>query len=496
MRRKTIKRLLFIGRLIPLLIAFCAIGTWAVWTFVPELVTRVDDKVIRMYVRDNSRLLNNALALLNKDRAAGIAALERVTGEFESYRRGDRLFTFAKQGLLALGRAHARNQDYKAAAAVLERTLRIDDKDLHARADYLSYQSKIPASRAAAIAGLRKWHGQFPVFPRFAEQLATLLAEDGAIGAAWTVQNATFERLRSNSWRLGWERAVPQKKHRAMSVHIIPRLADGKLRLTFEAEPAATQFEIRVPAFSYLEFREFVMTGERLDGRSWPISAEFKGTTLEDGVRRITSASASIWVFDLQGMRQRFELAAGEPITVHIETDVTALPSPQMSWFAFKHRDKLAALANERRDAAMAAQVRAWAASALSNESMQLYWHSKDNTFARERSIVTRIGGGIRGDRQVFSHRFEVGQALASVRFDMPPRQGAKWRLTRILVETKAQPIELVSPKPTTRVDLDEEPGDAKAPVWYVVNGADPYLVYPLAKEVHATHVTIEGEIR
>jgi hypothetical protein len=490
-RRSTANRLLNLGRLVPLLVALCAVGTYCVWKFAPDVVTDLDKAIVARYVDEYEQRLETARAALQRDRAAGIVDLRKLLVDLAHHRKGDRLVGIAKQAARALSEAHAASGELEAAIAVLALFLRIDAKDLEVRADLFACEVRVPAKRSMAIARLREWHDRFPGSPLFAGLLARVLVEDGDHHGAWQVHRASFVRGQSNYWTVEWPRLDDTFDEDPVG-GLVPRLDDGRLRLVFEIEPRAAWCRIRVPRFCFLEFRDLELQFERPNGVAQPASGiRFDGIHEENGVHRVVADAASIHIADLPATRQRLGFGAHEPTTIRLAARVAFLPSRSTARFAFRHRERLLAIAAERGDSSMAATVLDWASRAIADEPLALFWSAGDAGFDPPNRVARPLGGSATRQGREFRCSFPVVAEIRSLRVDLPGILGLRWRLTRVSVANGDQAVEVAS-VPARAVDLRADTGNP----WHVVTGPDPYLVFRLPTAVRAERVTIEGEVR
>jgi hypothetical protein len=498
-RRTTVKRLLTLGRLVPLLIALCAGGTYWLWNYRPELVSEFDNYLVKRYVRFHTKRLDRAEAIFWEDHEQGIEKLESFLAGLSSYRKGDRLANVAKKALLFLARAHARADNFQSAVAVLERYMKIDNKDLGVRAELLSYAIRLPESRPMAIVSMGKWNARFPESPIFSEPLAQLLAEEGALGDAWEVHQKSFHHARTNYWFMKWRRTGKEKTHPGMFANLVPRLDGDRLRLTFELEHQATRCKLVLPMFCYVEFRDLEVRLGRIGGSSWKApKIEFGGFLHEDGAYRMITPDASIRIDELLAARKQFGFGPHEPALIHFEARVDFIPSLGMAFFAFHYREKLLALAAERNDPAMATTVHKWANYALRDDPVTLYWRSSKEEFGRARRLHGLVGGEAKGASREFTCEFTVDGTARYVRFDFPPRLGSSWQINSLAVETDGPSIDLAGTPPDQLIGLklDSRKRAAGELPWYVVTGIDPYIVFKLSGETSVKRVTVTGEVR
>lgn len=490
MRPTTARRLINLGRLLPLLLSICAVATYFVWTFAPHWVAWVDRGILKTYVGHSLEGLEDATRLLATDHQGGARELHALIEDLSEYRKGDRRADVAKQALVRLAGAHAAKGEYQKAASVLEKFLGIDEKDLNTRSRLYSYMAKVPARRAEAITALREWHQRFPGNYKFSEPLADLLAEDGQVGEGWQVHLTQFHRSQINVWTLKW--AQGYHDHRSMIAWLVPRAIQGGTALTFQLPVLTTSFELRLPIHSYARFEQLKLSCEWDGGEiEVPWTADMlDGISEADGVYYIFSSHPKIKVGELAAARAQLKLGPHQRLTIHLTTKGTLVPSPAMAMYARRHRVQLASRATEHDDQGTVQLVAQAVRDALLYDFATFYWHAKGQGFHGSRRVAARFKVLESDQRTTFSVDFPVESTARRIRFDPPFLPTFTWQITAIELRTDGQSIQVDIDKPIALVDMKKVEGG------YALLADDPYLVYELPKEIKFTSVRVTGSIR
>lgn len=494
MRQTTARRLQNLGRLVPLGISIAALATYLVWIHAPDQVRWADSRVIRSYVRSTFGRQVAGDRLLATDHQAGVQKLQELIEDLSGYRKGDRLTTIAKAAVLRLSSAHAAQNNYLAAADVLEDYLRIDSKDLIIRARLYRYMARVPALRDRAIAELHDWHQMFPMNHRFAEPLANLLAEDGQVREGWQVHLTAFRRSQNNMWTLRWTEG--SKTARRMMSRLVPRAYGDGMILSFRLPARATALEIGLPIYNYARFEKLHLICESDTGRLEfsPRPELLDGVTVEDGVFRVISHKPTIRFDALDTARQTLELSTHQGMTLHLLARGRAVPSPGMASFARRYRASLLALVDERDSLSISALVNQAAEDAFRYTGCRLSWRTNEVPFDRARSQYAGFQTTQNGDKSdrttSFTASYTVGSRARFFRITLPFLPSYTWRITGIELVADGAPMVLDVDKPVALLGLQKVAGG------FALLDKYPYLDFDLGKTVAITAVKISGAIR
>ena len=477
-----------IGRLIPLLITLVAVGVWGMWTYAPASVDAFSDWILENYMGRHLGRLDQLKAMARTDRESAIEGLEELISELSSYRRGDRLEEVARDASFFLSDLHENAGDHERAVEVMERCVAVDEKDLLARIRYLRNLSKLPDGLDKAVAGLQEWHAKFPGSLMFTELLAELLADAGRVDDAWDLHMVTFERARSNLWRVFWSRPDEEDLEQLHGM-LFPRVDEDRMMLTYEMEGAATSIEMKLPTRGRLELRDLELTASHGDktiavGDFTTVGMDVDGTTLT-----MASNHAVVELRDLNGLKERMGVPSDAALTIHVEGRARWLPEPPMGLFAHKYRTELRLVADQRDDGEMRALVRDVAAGVFRASMMYLFWKREGNFNADQQQMQIVRGDPIE-DGHGFEVRFPLVEEMTSIRLDFPELPGTRWSLQKLALElSDGRLLDLSDREPTALHAVEREGGIT------TVTDRDPYIVYDLDDMVQVQGVQVVGVI-
>ena len=458
------------------------------WTYYPATVDTFSDWMLERYMGRHQGRLEQLKGLAPNDREAAIEGLDELIADLSSYRRGDRLEEVAREASFFLSDLYERAGEHEKAVAVMERCVAVDEKDLLARIRYLRNLSKVPDGLDRAVAGLQEWHAKFPGSLMFTELLARLLADAGRVDDAWDLHQETFERARSNLWRVFWSRPDEEDVEQRHGM-LFPRVDGDRMMLTFEMEGAASLLRMQLPIRGRLEFQDLVLTASHEDNTISVEDFATIGMNLEGTTLTMTANHAELQILDLTGLKERMGVPLETALTFHIEGRFRWLPEPPMGLFVRDYRTELLALAETRGDSEMLELVRHATAEVYRSSMLVLYWND-NGTFNEEQRRMEMVRGETVSSGHEFDVRFSVEGPLSAVRVDLPEMPETRWSLRTIVLElADGQELD-VSGREPDKLHAVERFGDVTT-----ITDRDPYMVYELDGTLQVVSVRVTGVI-
>lgn len=487
MRRTTSKRLLNLGRLASLLGAVGATATWMVWTYAPDWVDRVDDRVRKHYIDQAKIPLQVARQLLGRDPKAGIAALEQYRVRFARFAQGDHYFRHRAEALQLLANAYQQRGEFESAAACMQELVEASPRDLVAKMQGFEILAKT-GRRTDAIEGLEILHARLPESQQVADSLSDRLAEDGDFERAWQVQLETHRSYRSSRWYIRWKRYPPELWRNGLSSLVAPARFGNRLRLEFSLERDPRGLRIGLPIHSNLELRKMHLT---VDDRKSVIEIPLTpGQYHLNEMRQIGDTVRSFgtsrpWIeIPLDKLRLQ------EESHFEFSAEFRELHASGMRSFAAAWMPQLIDLLTRKQDLDGLKTLATMRQTLLPESSCDIYWHDTDQKYSRKRRQQVSLDTDPTDDAIRFDVTLPLGVSLSAIRFDAPELIG---------LEIEFVEFSIISGDQVHELDLDAIEylhNMSRNGSTITATGPDPHLSIALPQSVQVDSLRLRGVAR